>query len=198
MEPRQKRAERRRPALDAGSIEDAGLFYLSRYSASAARVRQVLMRRVQRGSETPEAANEAAHVVDQLIIRWLHSGILNDARYAEAKATSLHRKGSSARMIAARLQENGIDRSNVTAALTETGTANAPRPGGDFAAAITLARRRRLGPFKISGRGDISRERELAIFARAGFARAVAERILSLTNVNEVEQLVTELNELVS
>jgi len=46
----------------------------------------------------------------------------------------------------------------------------------DLAAACRFARRRRLGPYR---RGAADRQRELAAFARAGFDRRTAERVLA-------------------
>jgi len=61
----------------------------------------------------------------------------------------------------------------------------------DLAAACAFARRRRIGPF---GRGprdsDGGRGKELAAFARAGFARAAAEAVLACADPDEAEALV--------
>src|SRR6516162_6853246 len=61
---------------------------------------------------------------------------------------------------------------------------NAPDP--DIAAACAFARRRRLGPFR---RAAADRQRELAVFARAGFSRRVAEAVLACSDVEAVEAL---------
>ena len=57
----------------------------------------------------------------------------------------------------------------------------------DLAAACTFARRRRLGPYRRAGEGD--RAKELGAFARAGFARAVAEALLACATPDQAEAL---------
>jgi regulatory protein len=53
-------------------------------------------------------------------------------------------------------------------------------PQAELAAALALARRRRLGPFRAVA-GDPARvQKELAAFARAGFGRDVALRALRM------------------
>ena len=59
----------------------------------------------------------------------------------------------------------------------------------DLAAACAFARRRRLGPFR---RGQADRARELAAFARAGFARREAEAVLACVNPEAVAALLSE------
>jgi regulatory protein len=56
----------------------------------------------------------------------------------------------------------------------------------NLAAACAFARRRRLGPFR---RGPADRARELAAFARAGFARREAEAVLGCADPEAVAAL---------
>ena len=115
-----------------------------------------------------------------MIERFLGAGLLDDGTYAAAKSASLHRRGASSRAIAAKLAGQGVGKSVIAAALSEIAGegGSAARPGGDLAAALALARRRRLGPFRPEAARDAHRLKDLGTLARAGFARAVALRVL--------------------
>jgi regulatory protein len=56
----------------------------------------------------------------------------------------------------------------------------------DLAAACAFARRRRLGAFRRAGANPA---RELAVFARAGFGRRVAEAVLACADEEAVAAL---------
>ena len=96
---------------------------------------------------------------------------MDDAAFAEARARRLLRAGRSRRAVSAHLAAKGVD-----AGLAERVL---PGPGDELAAALAFARRRRIGPFRISP-GEADRQRELGALARAGFPRAVAEQALGM------------------
>jgi regulatory protein len=174
-------AERKPPKpVSAQSLEAAALFYLERFATSSGNLRRVLLRRVRRSAEQHGTDAEAGtELVDALIRRFLSAGLLDDRAYAEAKSASLHRRGASARGIAAKLAAKGLERDLIGTVLDEADDGVAPRPGGDLAAAAALARRRRLGPYRPAEAREANRLKDLGTFARAGFARSVAERVLA-------------------
>lgn len=194
----QKPAAPRRPGPKPATpqrLEAIALFHLERFSSSAANLRRVLMRRVQRSAQlhgTDPAAGAVA--VDALIQRFVGAGMLDDKLYAEARAARLHRRGASARKIAASLAEKGIDRDLIGAALDESdGEAGySARPGGDLAAAAALARRRRLGPYRLPEKRAEFRLKDMGTFARAGFGRSIAERVLNAEDPEALRDLVEE------
>ena len=170
--------------IDGALIERWALHYLGRYASSAENLRRVLWRRARRRlDDEREALAEARTLIDALVARYRDSGLVDDAAYAGAQARSRLRRGQSLRTIRAGLAAKGVDADDTTAAL------EALREDGgdpDLAAACAFARRRRLGPFR---RGDGDRAKELAAFARAGFARAAAEAVLGCADAAEVEAL---------
>ncbi|HLY78204.1 MAG TPA: RecX family transcriptional regulator [Caulobacteraceae bacterium] len=173
--------------VTAAGLEASASFYLERFATSAANLRRVLMRRVRRSVQAHGTdPAEGAAMVEALIARWLKSGLLDDRAYATAKTASLHRRGRSARAIAAALAVKGIDRTLISESLAE---GEAARPGGDLAAAVALARRRRLGPFRVAAEREAARQRDLGTFARAGFSRSVAERVLACRDGDEAAAL---------
>lgn len=167
-------------------LESAALHYLERFATSSANLRRVLMRKVERSAqEHGTDREEAAAWVDDLVERFRRSGLLDDRVYAEAKAASLHRRGVSARAIRERLAQKGVARDEADAAI---GAVDADVEGSmDLAAAKALARRRRLGPWRASGRAE-HREKDLAALGRAGFPYELARRVVDAPSPDEIEE----------
>lgn len=172
---RKDRPARPPRAITAEYLERAALHYLERYGASAEMLRRVLLRRVDtrcrlRG-EDPEPVRA---LVEPVVVRAVSAGLVDDAAFARARTRTLRRRGGSARRIGAALAAKGIDRETIAASLHPE---DADAEGAELAAARTLARRRRLGPYR-SGDPTPHRERDLAVLARAGFAYAAARAAL--------------------
>src|SRR6516164_312166 len=162
-------------------LERWALGYLGRYASSAENLRRVLIRRARRYS--PEAALQARAEIDAIVTRYRESGLLDDSTYAAGRVQSLHRRGDSLRAIRARLAAKGVPAEIVADAVSGL-HAGAPDP--DLAAACAFARRRRLGPYRHAA---ADRARELGAFARAGFARRVAEAVIECADIDAVEAL---------
>ena len=167
--------------IDAELLKRWALGYLGRYASSAENLRRVLIRRARR--HAPEAAVQAGVLIEIILARYRESGVLDDAAYAAARVESLHRRGDSLKAIRARLAAKGV-RAEVAADAVSGLRERAPDP--DLAAACAFARRRRLGPFR---RGAANRQRELGVFARAGFSRRIAEAVLACRDTEAVEAL---------
>lgn len=159
-------------------LENAALHYLKRYASSVANLRRVLMRKVDRSIKVhggDRAQFEA--MVDELLGRLERASLLNDEAYARGKVASLRRRGTSARAIAFKLKQKGLDEKLVTQQLEAWEEAS---PDAELQAAEALARRRKLGPY---GKPELRRERrqkDLAALVRAGFAYPVAKKIVDM------------------
>jgi len=172
----------RRPVkpITVKRLENVAAAYVARYDASSARLRAVLMRRVHKArmGDAPVVADVEA-VIDAILARYTKASVLDDARYAERKAGSLHRRGTSARHIREKLKLAGIGRDDVERAIDvnreELAVDNA---GMDLQAALAFARRRRLGPFRAGAERDARRSRDLAALGRAGFSFDIARRVI--------------------
>lgn len=183
-------APRRPKPVTAEALEASALFYLERFASSSANLRRVLLRRVRRSAElhgTDAAAG--TRLVDALVERFLRTGLLDDRAYAEAKSASLHRRGASSRVIAARLAGKGVERTLIEAMLRDP--ADETRPGGDLAAAAALVRRRRLGPYRDPALREQYRQKDLGTLARAGFGQALAQRVLGAADPAALEALLS-------
>jgi regulatory protein len=181
---RGKMTETEGKPIEPAMLEKWALGYLERFASSAENLRRVLRRRVRRRvRDDNEAVRAADALIDALVIRYRDAGLIDDAAYAAGRARARLARGQSLRRIAAGLIAKGVgaeDRAAALQALRET----AADP--DLAAACAFARRRRLGPFR---RAPADRGRELAAFARAGFARREAEAVLACTDPEAVAAL---------
>jgi regulatory protein len=172
------------PAPGAEALREAALDYLARYAATEAGLRRVLERRIDRWArragldrdpETVAAqAATARAAVGDVVARLAAVGAVNDQAYAESRARSLVRAGRSRRAASAHLAAKGVDTETARSVLPEDAET-------ELAAALVLARKRRIGPFRRGGPPDeAGRWRELGVLARAGFAQDVAREALAI------------------
>jgi len=181
------------PAPNDAALHEAGLAYLARYAATEAGLARMLERAVDRwarramadGGEADAVAAQAAQArgaVRGVVARLAAAGAVSDATFAASRTRSLVRGGRSRRAVAAHLAAKGIGAATARAALEAEET-------DELAAAVMLARRRRIGPFRV---GDGDRLRELAMLARAGFSQAVASEALRMPR-EDAEEVVTRV-----
>lgn len=125
--------------IDAARLRRSALYYLERYSVPAAHLQRVLLRKVERScrhhGQDPQAFRA---LVEEIVASCVASGLVDDRRFAEAKARSLRRKGRSARAVAAGLAAKGVARDLVDETLAKDpqgeleaarcSKAQAPRP----------------------------------------------------------------------
>lgn len=165
-------------------LENAALHYLERYASSSANLRRVLVRKVDRSlAHWGGERDEAMPLVDAAIAKLARLGYLNDTAYAEQKVRALHRQGKPSRSIRAALAAKGVPSDLAGEALSALAE-EVPEP--DFAAAVKLARKRRLGPFRPTERAEF-RQKDLATLARAGFDFTTARRVIEAESVEELE-----------
>ena len=176
-------AERPIPAVPTpASLHEAALNYLARFAATEAGLRTVLGRRIDRWARaTPEDRDAVATRTEslkqearQIAARLVASGLVNDAEYAQSRAPGLLRSGRSRRAVTARLAAKGVSGDLARAALPED-------PDAELDAALVLARKRRIGPFRRGEAPDLAgKRREMAMLARAGFPQPVAAKALAM------------------
>jgi regulatory protein len=178
---------------DAGNLYQAALDYLARYASTETGLRRILERRIDRwvraqpdpdAAEPPRQAARAA--IDGVVRRLAEAGALSDIAFAEIRARSLVRSGQSNRSIQMRLVAKGVTPDvarSVSATDAET----------ELAAALVLARKRRIGPYRLPDDPDAGvRIKEMGVLARAGFARDVAKQALD-TSREDADSRIFEL-----
>ncbi len=183
--PRNPKGGKPRRAVTAQSLDNAALHYLGRFASSSANLRRVLLRKVARASESGDEAQAGASLIEDLIQRYLRSGLLDDRAYAAQAAASLARRGASRFSIGGRLGQKGVARELVKAALAALDEAG----GSELAAACALVRRRRLGPYRAEGARAEWRQKDLATLARAGFGLDLARRVLAAATAEALEAM---------
>lgn len=178
---------------DTNSLHQAALSYLARYAATEAGLRRVLIRQVERWARAqsdPEAAApviaSAREAVEAVVARLVEAGAVSDTAFAENRAKTLVRGGRSSRAVQTRLIAKGV-------AADVAREAAASDADTELAAALVLARKRRIGPYRAQEDADGSvRMKEMGLLARAGFSRAVAEQALD-TAREDAEARIFEL-----
>jgi len=187
---RSRKGRKFRP-LTHRQLEIAALHYLRRYASSAENLRRVLMRRLARAGLRPDDPDyrAAESSIDEIVSRLRASGVLDDAAYAEAQAASLNRRGVPVRVIGSRLAAKGVRAEIFDAALAAL---REEIVDVDFKAAASLARRRRLGPYRMVAERAAAREKDMAALARAGFSYEIARRVIDADNAESLEGQVLE------
>ncbi|HVY16909.1 MAG TPA: RecX family transcriptional regulator [Rhodopila sp.] len=177
----------------AAELKEVALGYLARYAATETGVRRILMRRVDKWRSKQADVDQAIlqnlqEIVGQVVAGLVRNGYLNDREFAATKGRSLRRDGRSTRTARAKLLLKGVPAALAREALPDDPTA-------DLAAAVTTARRRRLGPFRPASRATSEdAARDLARLLRAGFSMAIARRALGMTP-EEAEALLQDVHE---
>ncbi len=164
-----RRTEEREP-LTRQKLEQMALAYVNRFDVSESKLRRHLATRARKaGGETAEVTGW----IDELLARYLSSGVPDDARLAENLAAQLGSRGKSARAIAQKLSARGVA-GDVTAQLMAA--RREQQPGAELDAARAYVGQRRLRPFRRAEERDAMRQKDLASLARQGFSFDVARQ----------------------
>jgi regulatory protein len=164
---RRKPGERRPPKpLGPARLEELALAYVARFATSAAKLDDYLRRKLRERGWEDEGSPPVAALVD----RFVANGYVDDEAYARAKAGGLLRRGYGQRRISQALTAAGIAedlRADV-----------APGEVEARAAALSLAKRRRFGPFGAEPLDRPRREKQVAAMLRAGHPMDIARVVV--------------------
>jgi regulatory protein len=176
--------------ISAQSLENSALYYLQRYDSTAENLRRVLTRKVRRAAMHPEATVDpaaASEWIAAVVAKMQRLGYVDDTRTATAKARGLFAKGAPPATIRRRLALAGAGEDAIDAALGEIAGETMSETDLTRAAAITLARRKRLGPYRPEADRPDRRQKDMATLARAGFDFETARRIIDAPDVESLE-----------
>ena len=174
-------------------LHEAALAYLARSSATAVTLRRALDRKITTWARRAERARDAEQVaadiapcreaVDAIIARFQEVGLVDDAAFAASRARGLSRAGRSRRAIAAHLAAKGVDEETAREAIPNDADI-------ELAAALTFARKRRIGPYAREATEDrATKQKALAAMARAGFGWSTCERALRMDREQADERI---------
>ncbi|WP_375421733.1 regulatory protein RecX [uncultured Sphingomonas sp.] len=161
------------PPLDTAKLERLALRYVERFATTRGKLTDYLRRKIRERGWDGEPADPAA-----LAERMAGLGYVDDRAYAEARASALGRRGLGARRVAGALREARIGDED----------ADAVAPGIEARAvdaALTFARRRRIGPFGAPAADRAGREKQLGAMLRAGHPLDLARRIVDAPQGSE-------------
>lgn len=167
-------AERRPPRpLDAAALDRLALRYVERFATTQGKLADYLRRKVRERGWEGDPADPAATAA-----RMAALGYVDDRLYAESKAAALARRGLGARRVGAALRQ-----AHVTDLAEDLAPAIEERA---LAAALTFARRRRIGPFGPEVSDRAVRDRQLAAMLRAGHPLDLSRRILGARTCDDL------------
>lgn len=189
-EKRRKHGPRAPRKIDLRYLENAALYYLQRYATSSQNLKNILSRKIMRGcAHHGQEPQEFLAALDQMIGRYQQSGLLNDIVYAEGRVQALRRQGLSRQTIRQKLTLKGLGAAEIDHALQqadETTLAAEDGENPELAAARTLARRKKIGPWRRMPLTDPkAAQKELAALARAGFSYEIARLALETPDTGE-------------
>ncbi|MCK5446196.1 MAG: regulatory protein RecX [Rhodospirillaceae bacterium] len=173
-------------------LANIALHYLERYSSSAENLRRVLERRVYKSLRAHPDLDEPTTRgwIDTLIERYLEVGLLDDQAYAQTRTRSMLDRGEAPRSIAMKLAQKGINADGAKEALSQL-EQDFPEP--ELQAALTVTRKKRLGPYRDPEMREEKRDRDLAALARSGFSYDTAKKMIDAEDVPELEAMLEEL-----
>lgn len=155
--------------LDDSGLDRIALRYVERYATTRAKLAAYLTRKIRESGW----AGETPPGIDAIVERFAALGYVDDAAFADARATSLTRRGYGLRRVSASLKAAGIAAPDAEAATRSAGE-NARE------SALAFARRRRIGPFAVGDQDQKAREKAFAALLRAGHGFGIAREILDL------------------
>ena len=176
--------------ITAKYLQNAATYYLERYPSTAEGLRRVLNRRVRKAEafDAPVMEN-VQQAISAIVQKFVDAGMIDDQAFAQTKARALHRRGSSTRLMRQKLQHAGVDAETLDKAMVGLDEELHVDPvRRELTAAIALARRRKLGPFRQGKDRKDKRDRDLAAMARGGFAYALARKVIDATDVDALDE----------
>jgi regulatory protein len=153
--------------LDGAALERLALRYVERYATTRAKLGSYLRRKLKERGWSDGSLPDVGALVERLAeLRYV-----DDASFAATRAASLVRRGYGPRRVSASLKAAGID--DEDAAEAENGARDAA-----LEAALTYARRKKIGPFATAEMDRAAREKAFAALLRAGHSFEIARQIV--------------------
>lgn len=188
--------KKKRKKISPKYLENAGLAYLQRFSASSSHFKTIMLRKVKRSfADHPDQdMTQCLAWLDALIEKFQHYGYLNDALYAKSLAKNLRYKGFSQYAALHHMAQKGIPHDTAKTYLDTldqeflSQATNIQDP--DYISALRLCKRRRIGPFRRQDTDkDTFAQKELASLARNGYSYDTAKTALDTSPQDALEIL---------
>ena len=153
-------------------LERAALHYLGRFSASEARLREILLRKIRRRSGDDRDLTKAQKQdLDDVVGQCVKLGYIDDASYARSRAEVLVARGKTRFAVERDLSAKGVDQTLITRALASLEDDETI----EYQAFVNYLRRRRFGPFASMSSKPKPQDKQFAAIMRAGFSYELAK-----------------------
>ena len=183
MPPRTPKAPRERrpiPPLDAAALERMALRYVERFSTTRARLVDYLKRKIRERGWDGAAADPVA-----LAEKLAELGYIDDRAFGEARANAMARRGLGKRRVTGAFRQAGIGEEDAEAL-----------SGGiedrAIEAALTFARKKRIGPFALAEADRGQREKQIGAMIRGGHDFTLSRRIASMAPGDDFDTLLRD------
>ncbi|WP_336985662.1 regulatory protein RecX [Altererythrobacter aquiaggeris] len=176
---RDHRQKRRPPKpLTRQRFDEMSLAYVARFATSAHKLKDYLRRKLrERGWD--ESEGELPDL-DAMVARYVELGYVDDEGYARMKSGGLLRRGYGPGRVRQALSAAGIDEATREAV---SSPAQVSRQ-----AALTMARKRRFGPFGTDGLDRAKRDKQISAMLRAGHSFDSAKAMIDAETMAAAEE----------
>jgi len=164
-----------------GNIEEIRKFsfsYLEKYSPSKQQLRTYLLKKYFKSPGSFSNKNELLNLIDFVILNLEKEKIISDRFYSESKSRSFVKKGYSLRKIRNYLVQKGIKQNYINESISKITIDNSDQ---DFFSAITLCKKRRIGPNREQDNRSLFYKKDISILARSGFDYKTSKKVMDLS-----------------
>ena len=180
-------------------LENAGLAYLERFSASSKHFEKVMKRKIKKSLNAHPEIDETQCLewLKSLIEKFEKYGYLNDTQYALSLAKSSRYKGYAKPLSLKKMLEKGVPKELAIHQLKQVDSSITEKleniDNADFISAIRLCKKRRIGPFaKLALHKKEDYQKSLSALARSGHSYDISVKVLNMT-FEECEEILKEV-----
>lgn len=170
-------------------LYNAGLHFLNRYPSSTKHFKTIMSRKIYKSCKHHEDQDpeECQSLLDQTTDKFIEMGLLNDDQYTYGMVTSYRRRGVSKKAIIAKLSQKQVPHDTIKDAIEKVDELlKETQENPELHAAITHARKKRLGPFSNGLHDDPDHLRKaMGSMARAGFSYDITKQVMDLPDPSE-------------
>jgi regulatory protein len=169
-------AAKKRKKISARYLENAGAYYLERFSASIVQFRKIMERKIDLSCrDHPEQEKDKLMpLLDDLVRKFETLGYLDDRRYTQSLISGLTQKGVSVTRMKLILRQKGTSSEMIDELMPER------TQDDEQLAALRWAKKKRLGPFSNRHRENETKK-SMASLARAGFDYSISSWVINLS-----------------
>jgi regulatory protein len=166
--------------LDETRLSELALAYVARFATSRAKLTAYCRRKLRERGWEGESQEDASLAIERIATRLVDLRYIDDAAFALQKSAALARRGLGKRRVTQALLAAGVGEADRSAAIMRA-------VSDRWDAALTHARRRKLGPYGDGANDFATRQRQLASLLRAGHDLDIARRIVSSRDLAALE-----------